>query len=359
MRLTAVWVLCGLTIGCDALAPETSPATLPARVVEAPTLSPSTVDSLVLAAAIRDGVRQRSANEGLYEVDAFLATLVVEDLRSARPSVVLAPVAENGLQIGYRISGIRDGSVYGAVGLLDGDLIESINGVVLAGPDQVAGAIVGSDRVAALQVTRAGVSSVRELRIRPGLAWSTLLAARTGAPPPDLADGTGVIDPPIVAVIEPPPELPLEPPGASPSPRTSPRGSSTPTPNTGKPAPRPSPSNPPASGPASSGIACAGDGSCTIPRREFDAAVADPDRLLRQVQFTEVSGGIRLYGVRAGSQVSALGFRNGDIIKSVNGTGMDDQLGLLGLYAGLGNTSTYNVRVARGGATQTRTIRIR
>jgi membrane-associated protease RseP (regulator of RpoE activity) len=362
MRRTGVWLgLCGLLLGCEGLAPETSPATMPARLVEAPTLTPPAIDPAVMAAAVRGGVRQRSANEGLYEVDAFLAALVVEDLRSARPSVTLAPVVENGLQIGYRITGVREGSVYGAVGLLDGDVIESINGVVLEGPDQVAGAILASERVAALQVTRAGVSSVRELRVAPGLAWQNLLTVRSGAAPAELAAGTGPnepgppdlsgepVDPPVLPVLErPQPGKPSKDymagkgqPGWHP-------------PQTGKPAQ-------PAGGtaPASGAIQCAGDGSCTISRREFDAAVADPDKLTKQVQISPAPGGYRLYGIRNGSQVSQLGFRNGDIIKSVNGTSVDDQFGLLALYSGLGSTSSYRVGFQRGGSTQSKTIRIR
>jgi len=336
--------------------PEPSPASAPARVVEAPKLPPPMIDPAVMAAAIRGGVRQKSLNEGVFEVDAFLAALVVEDLRSARPSVTLAPVVENGLQIGYSITGIREGSVYGAVGLIDGDLIESINGVVLEGPDQIAGAIVASERVAALQVTRAGVSMVHELRVAPGLAWSTLLAARSGAlPPVELAVGTGAIDPAPSdmsgAPVDPPVDVPDAPARPSSVGKSAPARPSTPsTPSHG------GSTAPPAS---SSGIQCAGDGSCTLSRREFDAAVADPDRLMRQVQLGPAPGGYRLSGIRAGTQVSQLGFRNGDVVKSINGTSVDNEMGLLGLYAGLGSTSTYRVGFQRGGAMQTKTIRIR
>ncbi len=364
MRRTSVWLgLCGLLLGCEGLAPETSPATMPARLVAAPTLTPPAIDPAVMAAAVRGGVRQRSANEGLFEVDAFLAALVVEDLRSARPSVTLGPVVENGLQIGYRITGVREGSVYGAVGLLDGDVIESINGVVLEGPDQVAGAILASERVAALQVTRAGVSSVRELRVAPGLAWQNLLTVRSGAAPTELAVGTGPNEPGPSdlsgGAVDPPVEPVLERPQPGKPSKDYMAGKGQPgwhPPQTGKPA---QPAGGPTPAPASGAIQCAGDGSCTISRREFDAAVADPDKLTKQVQISPAPGGYRLYGIRNGSQVSQLGFRNGDIIKSVNGTSVDDQFGLLALYSGLGSTSSYRVGFQRGGSTQSKTIRVR
>ena len=87
--------------------------------------------------------------------------------------------------------------------------------------------------------------------------------------------------------------------------------------------------------------------------------VADPNRLLRQVQVSEARGGYKLGGIRSGSQVSQLGFRNGDVLVSVNGTRLDDQLGLLGLYAGLESTRSYNVVYERGGQRQTKNVRLR
>lgn len=87
--------------------------------------------------------------------------------------------------------------------------------------------------------------------------------------------------------------------------------------------------------------------------------VADPNKLLRQVQVSEVNSGYRLSGIRGDSDVSKLGFRNGDVLVAINGTRLDDQLGLLGLYGGLGSTRTYNVSYERGGVRKTRTIRVR
>jgi membrane-associated protease RseP (regulator of RpoE activity) len=358
MRGIAAWpVLCGLLIGCEGFAPEPSPASAPARVVEAPKLAPPTLDPAVLAAAVRGGVRQRALDAGLYEVDAFLAALVVEDLRSARPSVTFTPVRDGEQQVGYSVAGVREGSPYGAVGLLDGDVVESINGVPLSGPDQVAGAIVGSERVAALMITRAGVSSIRELRIVPGLAWTSLVAARSGVVPPavaglpglgDMSGGAAAVDPPVDAPVDAPVERAPAGAGRSSSKPAQPSGAARPTSGGGG----------GGAAPAGGGISCAGD-TCTIARREFDAAVADPDRLTRQVSLSEAAGGYRLSGIRAGSQVSQLGFRNGDIIKSVNGTSMDDQFGLLALYGGLGSTSSYTVGFTRGGAYQSKKIRVR
>jgi S1-C subfamily serine protease len=93
-----------------------------------------------------------------------------------------------------------------------------------------------------------------------------------------------------------------------------------------------------------------------VSRREFDAMVADPDRLSRQVQVSP-SGRLSPVGDPRRHPGQPARFRNGDVITAVNGTRLDDELGLLGLYAGLGSTRSYNVTFQRGGATQTRTIR--
>ena len=87
--------------------------------------------------------------------------------------------------------------------------------------------------------------------------------------------------------------------------------------------------------------------------------VADPDKLLRQVLVSEARGGYKLDGIRSGSQVSQLGFRDGDVLISVNGTQLDDSLGLLSLYGGLATTSSYKVVYERAGARRGKVVRLR
>jgi S1-C subfamily serine protease len=324
---------------------------MPVKVLSAPVLPPL-VDPAVLAAAVRAGVRQPDINQAVYEVDTFLVALTVEDLSSGRPSVTFEPVTEG--VPGQLIHGVREGSVYAALGLLDGDIIESINGVPLDGPGQALAGLGEGDRGVVVQVSRAGVSAARELRFVGGLAWSHVLAERTGAPLP--AEAPAVIADPVF------PDMPSAPaPGAiaeasAGGPRasgTSSRPGTTTTPNsTGKSA-RPEPSG--ASGP----IQCGLDGICFVARRDFDAAVADPGKLLRQVSVSEVRGGYKLDGIRSGSQVSQLGFRDGDVVTSVNGVRLDDSLGLLGLYGGLATTSSYKVVYERGGVRRGKVVRLR
>ena len=389
MRRTLLWLwLCG----CGLDVREPSPAAVPFRPILAPELPGSPVDPAVFAAAVRAGVRQRSANEAVFEVDSFLAALTVLDLRSGRPSVTMRPVVTGGLQTGYSVAGVREGSVYAAIGLLDGDVIEAINGGPLDAPERALDALAGSERGAVLQVQRAGVSAAIELRIGGAVGWAQVLAQRGGAAAADgSAPGAAVA---AVAAGAPVPVLEdrsfaagdaaaLDGPAASDeaSPGLAGRGGAgaghggsggrgrsgagqgggsgagqggaSPGGGAGT---RP---GAPSGGGAAVGVQCAADGSCSVARREFDAMVADPDRLARQVQVSPTRGGYRLSGIRGGSDVSKLGFRNGDVLRAVNGTQLDDDFGLIGLYTGLASTRTYNVTYERGGARHTRTIRIR
>ncbi len=331
----------GVALACETREP--SPAAVPARVVTAAPALPL-IDRAVLAAAVRDGVRLPDANQGVFEVDAFLVALAVEDLMSGRPSLTVQPSPAGG-PIGYVISGVREGSLYAAIGLQDGDVIEAINDTPLDAPERGLAALAGSQRGARLQIVRAGVGMTRELRVVDGLAWGQVLAQRAGGLAPELP---AVIEPPVQE------DMPVANPGGGPPVASS--GSRRPGDAAYRPGPASGGSTP---APANSVVQCASDGSCQVARSEFDAMVANPDKLLRQVQVSPSGSGYRLSGIRAGSQVSQLGFHNGDVITAVNGTRLDDQLGLLGLYAGLDSTRSYNVTYQRGGARHTRTIRLR
>lgn len=331
-------------LACELSTREPSPASVPARVMTAPVVPG--IDPAVLAAAVRDGVRRPDANQGMYEVDAFLVALAVEDLTSGRPSLVAQPSPAGG-PIGYAISGVREGSLYAALGLQDGDVIEAINDTPLDAPERGLAALAGSQRGARLQIVRGGVGMTREIRVVDGLAWGQVLAQRTGAAAPELP---AVIEAPVLE------DMPVAAAGGGSgpaAPRARRPGDAAYHPPAGGSAPAP------AGSPSAGAVQCGGDGSCTVARRDFDAMVADPDKLLKQVQVSPSGPGYRLSGIRGGSQVSALGFRNGDVITAVNGTAMDDQLGLLGLYGSLDSTRTYNVTYLRGGSKHTRTIRLR
>lgn len=326
-----------------------------AASAEVPLLVPL-VEPGALRAAIAAGVRPRGANEASFEVDAFVAALVVEELAAGGGGLRVAPAVEGGAQVGYRVEAVADGSPYARVGLQAGDVIEAIGGVRLDSPGRAVGLLATSGRGATIAVVRDGVGFSIEVRVAGGLAWDALLRQRGG----------GEARLAIVSGGQVPEDrsrpAPEEPPAPEPWDR------SPTTAGTGKPA-RPSGGGGGSSGGGSGGGAGSGGGSavaqcataasCTIDRKAFDAAVADPDSLSRQVAIAPAKGGYKLTRVAPGSPIAQLGFRAGDTLISVNGSRLDDDLAALGLYAGLGSTSRYSVVYERNGVRATKAIALR
>lgn len=56
------------------------------------------------------------------------------------PNLRLVPAVENGSPIGFRLFGIRPGSLPGRLGLRNGDTLRSVNGLPLTGEDSIAAA---------------------------------------------------------------------------------------------------------------------------------------------------------------------------------------------------------------------------
>ncbi|WAS98355.1 PDZ domain-containing protein [Nannocystis punicea] len=355
----------------------------------APTAAPVAAATLAepgpLRAAIAAGVRRRSENEASYEVDAFVAALAVEELASGTGGVRVEPAFERGAQVGYRLSEVVPGSVYQLVGLRTGDVVEAIGEVRLDSPGRAAGALAGLERGAQLAVTRDGVGFSLDLRLAGGLAWSELLRSRTGSQGQvagDMPAGTGPLAQALGDRLLAPDdgELPA-------GPRDGEAGGTPVVPSGG--VAGGSPAGPTGSRPTSgtkagnnggstgvgggvtgsagssggaagkTGVQCASASSCTLDKKTFDAAIADPSKLERQASISPARGGYKLTRVAPGSAVAALGFRAGDLIVSVNGARLDDDMAALGLYMGLESTRSYNVTYERNGARASKSIAVR
>ena len=88
-----------------------------------------------------------------------------------------------------------------------------------------------------------------------------------------------------------------------------------------------------------------------------------PEKAMAQARVSPVVAGgavrgYRLAGVRKESAVAGLGFRDGDVITSVNGYEVGDQAQALALYMSLGSASTLRVRYERGGRAETKVVRV-
>jgi hypothetical protein len=87
---------------------------------------PSADEEALLAAV-------RCASEGRCSIDrAFLETLLINPAGLAKQARVVPKIAESGAVEGYKLYGIRRGSLPRALGLKNGDLVGSVDGKPLA-----------------------------------------------------------------------------------------------------------------------------------------------------------------------------------------------------------------------------------
>jgi len=83
------------------------------------------------------------------------------------------------------------------------------------------------------------------------------------------------------------------------------------------------------------------------------SAYGDPGAFMRKVRIMPSSGGARIAGLRSSSLLSQLGFKNGDVIKSVNGSDLTEPDKALEAYAKLRTAKTFEVQLMRGGTPHT------
>lgn len=95
---------------------------------------PPAVTPLVGAPDAAVGIQRLSDRE--LNVDRKVLDRTLEDPTSLMRSVRVVPEKQNGVFVGLRLSGIKRDSVLGAVGLRNGDRLESINGFALSSPQK-------------------------------------------------------------------------------------------------------------------------------------------------------------------------------------------------------------------------------
>lgn len=120
-----------------------------------------------------------------------------------------------------------------------------------------------------------------------------------------------------------------------------------------KPDPTPDADDDAPKAPPASGIVHLGDNRYQVPRPIIQRYVSDPDALSGQAGATQVASGWKLTSVKPGSKVAQMGFKQGDVITSVNGYGLDSLSKTWWAGAHLKNEDSYRVIIKRGGATQT------
>lgn len=110
-------------------------------------------------------------------------------------------------------------------------------------------------------------------------------------------------------------------------------------------------------------VQCESASHCKVEKAWLEALLADPVAAARQVRFVpktdgEKPVGIKLYGIRRGSLPKAIGLKNGDMIKSINGFSMGSLDRMLEAYAKLRRETKLTLEIERKGVSLTHIVEI-
>lgn len=114
---------------------------------------------------------------------------------------------------------------------------------------------------------------------------------------------------------------------------------------------RPGPAAP-AAPDAGAGIQQTAENAFVIPRSEVDSALENMSQLFTQIRAVPhfeggQSVGFRLFAIRRGSLFDRIGLKNGDIIRSINGSEMNDPTKAVALLQELRDASNLDVDITR------------
>jgi type II secretory pathway component PulC len=389
----ALAVACLLGTGCDAItgkADDPKPATAEASAeaakqpataaaTEAPVVPPS-----LLVGVIPQAIERLPDAGNTWRVDAYVAALIVEQLRKS--PLPFTPWRSDGAvpgqpSAGYRVGALAPDGPWAALGLREGDIVQSVNGVPTETPDWTTQALERADTRVTVSVYREDVTITLDYRLVGGMAWQSLVQPRI-----DLAGGDGD----ALAVADPPVDD-----GAAEDLRGTGVGGGGAGVGGGGgggggggayDGPY-SPPRPSSGGSASGGGGGSGGGSgagggvprpvepkgavarcksadvCSIDEAYFDGLVASPSKMQAQADVVpaisnDVFSGYKLKTVRSGTAAHQLGFRSGDKITHVNGRDLTNDAEALAVYMSLSSTNLFKVRYVRGGSTRTKTITV-
>jgi general secretion pathway protein C len=85
-------------------------------------------------AAALEGVKQRSENE--YTITRNRLDSTLSNLNDVATQARIVPSFKNGVANGFKLFSIRPGSIYSAIGIQNGDVINRINGFEMNSPDK-------------------------------------------------------------------------------------------------------------------------------------------------------------------------------------------------------------------------------
>lgn len=85
-------------------------------------------------AAVRDGIKKTGAEE--YEIDRAMLEEQLQDLNKLGSQARIIPHYKDGKSDGFKLVGIRPGSLYSFIGVRSGDVIRRVNGEELNNPSK-------------------------------------------------------------------------------------------------------------------------------------------------------------------------------------------------------------------------------
>jgi general secretion pathway protein C len=84
------------------------------------------------SSAIKDGIRRKGSDE--YEIDRAMLEEQLSDLNKLGTQARIIPHYKDGKAGGFKLVGIRPGSLYSHIGIRSGDVVKGVNGMELNSP---------------------------------------------------------------------------------------------------------------------------------------------------------------------------------------------------------------------------------
>ena len=332
-------------------------------------------------------IRRDADDPSTVTVDSAVAALLVQALVDGRRGLEIEPSKDrDGSIVGYRLRGIQEGSAFSLLGLKNGDIVSSLNGVPMISQARARQALAQARRRIVLAIERDDTAIAVDIRLVDGLVWAETVsriggegfdAEVLGAAVVDASSLVAAVDDDALAALAEESRV-----GGSNELQVSrgtrgasgARGSGSGRSGAGqsgagqsggaKSGGKSGAGKSGAGSKGSSGASCRVADECTIQRAEIDALLADPNRASGQLRYMpHISGGkhrgYRLLSVTPGSEVADLGFRKGDVITRVNGYNLSDDGDLFALYMELSTTSSYRITYTRAGIQRLKTVRVR
>lgn len=103
------------------------------NITKASSFTPPSGGSGQLAALSTEGIKQQGNK---FEVPSEFVDKVMGDMSQLMRGAKFIPHFKDGKVEGFKVFGIRKGSLYEQIGLKNGDIVQRVNGVELTGPEQ-------------------------------------------------------------------------------------------------------------------------------------------------------------------------------------------------------------------------------